>query len=287
MLDAEGSAEPPYSGQQFGQHPLERSARRQRGLAIADHGRDPIERCPDSPEFMNEFRVRVRSRSSRRSTKRGLAHIPRRRYPGCTCTFDDVGPFGIGKADLASLTDFFAVSRAHHVREYFKSNRGVLGGALERTLRVGNKYSLYNGCGGSPSMNVIYLTLDRIRAKAAELRESFGDEARARTLEWAVKSIEDALRARESQPLTLTEASLRSGYSADHLARLLRQGKLPNAGRRGAPRIRAGDLPVRQHQNDVAVVPRTEYDPITDARNLRLASRLGGIAYGDSPAEPL
>lgn len=90
------------------------------------------------------------------------------------------------------------------------------------------------------------IALNSLRAKAAELRDDFGDDARARTLEWAACQIEDAIRDSEDALLTLAEAALRSGYSPDHIARLIREGKIPNAGRRGAPRVRAGDLPSRR-----------------------------------------
>jgi hypothetical protein len=43
--------------------------------------------------------------------------------------------------------------------------------------------------------------------------------------------------------LTLAEAAAASGYSADHLGRLVRAGRLVNIGRAGAPRVRRGDLP--------------------------------------------
>lgn len=43
--------------------------------------------------------------------------------------------------------------------------------------------------------------------------------------------------------LSLTAASAESGYSRDHLARLIRQGTIPNAGRPNAPRVRRRDLP--------------------------------------------
>ncbi|MDE2782551.1 MAG: hypothetical protein OXK77_06320, partial [Gemmatimonadota bacterium] len=39
------------------------------------------------------------------------------------------------------------------------------------------------------------------------------------------------------------EAARESGYSADHLGRLVRDGRIPNAGRPGAPRIARTDLP--------------------------------------------
>lgn len=45
------------------------------------------------------------------------------------------------------------------------------------------------------------------------------------------------------EALNLQQASRECGYSADYLGRLLRDGKLPNAGRPNAPRIRRRDLP--------------------------------------------
>lgn len=47
----------------------------------------------------------------------------------------------------------------------------------------------------------------------------------------------------EDETLTLANASRESGYSADHLGLLIRQGKIPNAGRPNAPRLRRRDLP--------------------------------------------
>lgn len=43
--------------------------------------------------------------------------------------------------------------------------------------------------------------------------------------------------------MTLTQAAEVSGYSDDHLGRLVKDGIIPNAGRPGAPRIRRGSLP--------------------------------------------
>jgi|SRR5215207_5393815 len=121
-------------------------------------------------------------------------------------------------------------------------------------------------------MDVLH-TVAEIRSKAAELRDSFGDEARARALEWAALRVERAIREQAEEPLTLAQAAARSGYSADHLARLIRDGKLTNVGRRGAPRVHAGDLPTRPSRRVVAPRP-SGYDPIADARTL--LSRQGG-----------
>ncbi len=52
-----------------------------------------------------------------------------------------------------------------------------------------------------------------------------------------------ALSADRDTLLNLTVAASESGYSADYLGRLVKDGTIPNAGRPGAPRIRRGDLP--------------------------------------------
>jgi hypothetical protein len=49
----------------------------------------------------------------------------------------------------------------------------------------------------------------------------------------------------EAEILTLAEAAQESGYSGDHLRHLIADGTLDNAGRKGSPRIRRGDLPVK------------------------------------------
>ena len=51
--------------------------------------------------------------------------------------------------------------------------------------------------------------------------------------------------------LTLDEAHRESGYSKDHLALLLSQGRIPNAGKRGAPRIFRRDLPKKPPRQPV------------------------------------
>lgn len=47
----------------------------------------------------------------------------------------------------------------------------------------------------------------------------------------------------ESELLTLTQAAHESGYTREHLSRLVRDGKIPNVGRPNAPRIRRSSLP--------------------------------------------
>ena len=78
-----------------------------------------------------------------------------------------------------------------------------------------------------------------------------------------VAAVEDSA---QNAVLSLKEAAIRSGYSAEHLARLIRQGRVSNAGRRFAPRIRVADLPKRRSlaRNDSG-----SYNVDTDARTLR------------------
>ncbi len=105
-----------------------------------------------------------------------------------------------------------------------------------------------------------------IRAKSAELRESFGAEGRARALEWAAAKIEQALRDESDQLLTLPDAAKLSGYHPDSLARMVRDGQIPDhrpPNSKGMIRIRRGDLPVK---------PGRPHTPDADVHEL--ASRL-------------
>lgn len=114
----------------------------------------------------------------------------------------------------------------------------------------------------------IYQALAELRSKADELRSAFGGEAVARTLEWAVERIEAALASAENELLSLPEASRRSGYSTEHLARLVRSGRIPDQrspGSRARIYIRLSDLPQRS--------PRAHN---ADADVHELASRLYG-----------
>jgi hypothetical protein len=101
----------------------------------------------------------------------------------------------------------------------------------------------------------------RWRQQAALFRQH-GHEATARAYELCSGELEAALQAAQNQLLDLQEAAVESGYSSDHLGRLVREGRIPNAGRRNAPKIRRADLPrrpeiVSRHntQDDIASRP--------------------------------
>jgi len=106
------------------------------------------------------------------------------------------------------------------------------------------------------------------RRRAAELRPFA--EAAARAFEVAAAELAASLAQADEELLTLKEASRESGYSADHLARRVREGAIANAGRPHAPRIRRADLPRRA---PVAPGARSGYDVAADARELLSARR--------------
>ena len=84
------------------------------------------------------------------------------------------------------------------------------------------------------------------RKQAKSLRR-YGGDTPAAALERCAADLEAALVERDETTFSLVEAARESGYSADHLGRLVRDGKIPNAGRPGAPRIALKDLPRKAH----------------------------------------
>jgi hypothetical protein len=86
--------------------------------------------------------------------------------------------------------------------------------------------------------------LTRWRERAAFL-DQFGDPTGARLWHLAAVELEQALKAQGNDTLTLVEAAALSGFTADHLGWLVKEGKLANYGRKGAPRIRRADLPLK------------------------------------------
>jgi multidrug efflux pump subunit AcrA (membrane-fusion protein) len=122
--------------------------------------------------------------------------------------------------------------------------------------------------------------LDELRARWRARREEF---ARFHaTIEGAtlcdelLAEFDSALQALDDEVLTLRDAAAVSGYTADHLARLIRQGRLPNAGRRRAPLVRRRDIPIKatrpSRRTDAA-----SYNPRSDARSLVRRLRYGGV----------
>ena len=83
----------------------------------------------------------------------------------------------------------------------------------------------------------------RWREEGIHLRDRYNDETMARLCEVHAEELEAAVRQAEDEALTLAQAANISGYSSDHLGRMIRQGKIPNAGQKGSPRVRVRHLP--------------------------------------------
>lgn len=92
------------------------------------------------------------------------------------------------------------------------------------------------------------------REKADGLEE-FGATEQATTLRRCANDLEQTAEEWGDEALTLTDAATYGGYSADHLGRLVRQGKLPNAGRPNAPRILRRHVPIRSTRGQLAPNP--------------------------------
>ena len=90
------------------------------------------------------------------------------------------------------------------------------------------------------------IVVDRFRWRSkAGLFRDHEKVSLAIAYEKCAAALEEALVSEGEAALTLQEAADESGYSTDHIGRLIREGKIPNAGRPGAPRIARGDLPIK------------------------------------------
>lgn len=85
------------------------------------------------------------------------------------------------------------------------------------------------------------------------------DERLARVVEQHAAALEAALRDDGAEPLTLGAAARESGYSADRLRHMVSDGQIPNAGKKGAPRVRRADLPRKARRS-------TGFDAAASAR---------------------
>src|SRR5262245_1980720 len=91
-------------------------------------------------------------------------------------------------------------------------------------------------------MNRVLELVVQWRDTAATLA-AHGAEQGAATCRLHAAELEAALRATDDELLDLAAASGESGYSADRLRHMIAEGAIPNAGKRGAPRVRRADLP--------------------------------------------
>ena len=79
------------------------------------------------------------------------------------------------------------------------------------------------------------------RNKADHLRRYAPEVAAA--WEDAATLVEEWDRERAQEELTRDEAAKESGYTPDHISRLIAEKRIKNVGRKGKPLVRRGDLP--------------------------------------------
>ena len=127
--------------------------------------------------------------------------------------------------------------------------------------------------GGHMNLRGSLLALAKAWRTRAETIRRYGGDTQAVALEACAAELEEALRQRDDTTLTLAEAARESGYSADHLGRLVREGKIPNAGRPGVPRIALRDLP-RKAQEPATASDQVEQPPLPKDSNAQIVQSI-------------
>lgn len=97
---------------------------------------------------------------------------------------------------------------------------------------------------GSDAQDPIVSALDTVQEAVDQLRQ-FGAEEAAGGAQEALDRVAEEIRDGLDDKLTIQQAADATGYSADSLRRHVREGTIPNAGEKHAPRIRRRDLPRR------------------------------------------
>jgi hypothetical protein len=94
-------------------------------------------------------------------------------------------------------------------------------------------------------MDALTALASQWRDRAGQLRAWAGADGAAKAWEAAASELEAAVREAAGETLSLSEAARESGYAARTLRQMVAEGRVPNAGRKNAPRIRRADLPRR------------------------------------------
>lgn len=102
---------------------------------------------------------------------------------------------------------------------------------------------------------MLFALVERWKDRAQTLRDYGAQEDAAQLWERAAAEMEAALTLFADEDLSLAEGGRETGYSADHLGREVRTGRIENVGRKNAPRIRRGDLPYKAGRLRGRLVP--------------------------------
>ena len=100
-------------------------------------------------------------------------------------------------------------------------------------------------------MNAALNLAGRWREEATILEKRYFDPRAAELFRLHARELEEAVQDNQLEVLTIAEAAATSGFSADHIRHQVAEGKIPNVGRKGSPRVRRGDLAVKPGPSDL------------------------------------
>ena len=98
-------------------------------------------------------------------------------------------------------------------------------------------------------MSTLFDLADRWE-REAEACDRYHDERGAAAARLHAAELREAIRSEADDLLTPSEAEEASGYSRRRLRELEAEGKLTNHGRKGSPRYRRADLPMKIRTDD-------------------------------------
>lgn len=115
----------------------------------------------------------------------------------------------------------------------------------------------------------LYEFAQDLENEADRLRSRYDDDRLAALCETHAREVRERVDDWLNEPLTLQQAVAESGYSSDRLGTLVREGRLPNAGESGSPRIRRRHLPrkVEHCASAPANSPANGADPAVPSRS--------------------
>jgi len=111
----------------------------------------------------------------------------------------------------------------------------------------------------------------------AKQQRRLGADAQARILDFCADELAAAFQRAGDEALSLSRAAQESGYGVDHLGRMVREGRIPNSGRKAKPLIRRRDLPQkgRKRKVDPCRLTPSGYVPERLFRDI-IHSKIGG-----------
>jgi hypothetical protein len=109
--------------------------------------------------------------------------------------------------------------------------------------------------------------LSQLDRRAVDM-EIAGGEAVGRTARLFIGEIRQFLAEMDGELLSLDQAEKESGYTKEHLRKLVAQGVIPNRGRKGKPLIQRSELPRKPKSRSVG-----DYDAAEDVAQFYASKR--------------